>query len=468
MIWTLHGKKLFLPALVRVALVCLALAWQGSGCSSKSGVVEPDPDVLPPPLPAGVTVVGNVVSWSSDTESRGSVRYGFAADALDHMAYPASKDRADRALTLTHAVPLLDVRAGQTVFVQVVNDAPGRETGTSEIGAFVATQASPTALLTSTMIHIGFGDCHLITMPNGTRLMIDGGERDAEVSVRTYMQQRGVSRVDAMLATHVHIDHLGSFVGEFFTSDDGVLTLLRPQTFFDSPTKSFNRDAYFEAIATTNAASIQRLALTRGQSSDDTPALAFDPSVRVLVLSSGTPEGYTSSGHDNTDINNDSIVLKFSYGDVDFIIGGDAEQGAEASMLRAFPPEELEVEYYKAHHHGLPDASSATWVTTLRPRVCFVPNTQAVWSGDLAGAISSTTRSVRALGAHVYAIDDAESLDRPRGSGVQYNVTFATDGVSYEVRLEQATQPTPRKLAQESACMREARTAHEPTHIQGF
>jgi len=458
---TLRGG---VPVSLRSVLL-VAMALFAFGCSSKRGVVEPDPTPLPPPLPEGVGVAGNVVSWTTETESRGSVRYGFGAESLDHMAYPEARNRGDRALTHAHVVPLLDVSAGQTVYVQVMNEIPGREAGVSETGAFVATKAAPAALLTSTMIHIGFGDCHLVTMPNGTQMLVDGGERDAETAVRTYMQQHGIASLRAMLATHVHIDHLGSFVGDSFTNDDGMLTFLRPQLFFDSPSKSFNRDAYFEAVSTAAGAGIQRLVVARGQSSEDTPELAFDPNVRVLVLSSGTPPDYTSSGHDNTDINNDSIVLKFSYGDVDFIIGGDAEQGAEQSMLNAFTPAELEVEYYKAHHHGLPDASSATWVSALRPRVCFVPNTQAVWSGDLRAAIASTTSSVRALGAHVYAIDDAESLDRPRGSGIQYNVTFATDGRSYEVRLEQATQPTPRKAAQLSACMLEARTSRVPDEV---
>ncbi len=431
------------------ALVALTV-----GCSSKNGIVDPSKI---PPLPAGVGIEGNVVSWTSDTESRGSVRYGFSADALHHMAYPASQDRGDRALVRSHRVPLLDVQSGQTIYLQVVNDAPGRPPGVSEVGAFEATSDSPASILTSTMVHIGFGDCHLITMPNGTRVLIDGGARDAETAVRTYMQQHGVSTVRAMLATHVHIDHLGSFVGSSFVLDDGVFNFLGPDVFLDSPQKSFNRAAYDEALATTVSGGIARVEVTRGQSSDDTPELALDPSVRILVLSSGTPPDYTPTGgsQENTDINNDSIVLKFTYGDVDFIIGGDAEEGSERSMLNAFASSELEVEYYKAHHHGLSDASSALWVNTLRPRVAFIPNTQAVWSGDIRNALARTENSLRGLGAHIYAIDDAESLDLPRGSGVQYNVTFATDGRSYEVRLEQATQPTPRKPAQLSSCIKE-------------
>ncbi|UCE02391.1 MAG: hypothetical protein JSW67_14295, partial [Candidatus Latescibacterota bacterium] len=133
--------------------------------------------------------------------------------------------------------------------------------------------------------------------------------------------------------------------------------------------------------------------------------------------------------------------------------GGDAEDFAEFRMLQAFAPNELEVEYYKAHHHGLSDASSGNWVNTLQPRVAFIPNTDLVWNGSLEDALAESTGRFRAVGAHVYVIDEAEALGRPRGDGRQYNVTFATDGVNYEVRIEQARQTVPSKPAAMAACI---------------
>ncbi len=436
---------------MRSVILVLVLSLFAGGCARKDGIVEPPPTT--PPLPQGVTVEDNVVHWSTDIESRGSVRYGFAADALDHMAYPAAADRRDRELLVEHAVALLDVRPGQPVFLQTVNDAPGRPTGYSALGAFDPAAASASDLLTATMIHIGFGDSHLITLPNGKRVLIDGGERDAAASVAQYLDQHGVATLDAMLATHVHIDHMGGLVGEFGTTADGLLAR-GPAVFFDSPSKSWPRSAYDEALATLSGAGVRRVELSRGQSTANTSELAWDPRVHVVVLSSGRLPNYTpSAARENDDINNDSIVLRWSYGDVDFVIGGDAEAAAEASILQAFPGAALEVEYYKAHHHGLPDASTSAWLRVLQPRVAFIPNTQLTFDGNVTSALSRTTTELTELGAHIYAIDDAASLGRMRASGIQYNVTFATDGTSYEVRIERALQVV--ALASKASCVRD-------------
>jgi hypothetical protein len=65
-----------------------------------------------------------------------------------------------------------------------------------------------------------------------------------------------------------------------------------------------------------------------------------------------------------------------------------------------------------------------------------------VWDGDLVDAISACTGRLQAISAHIYAIDDVPTLDVLRGSGAQHNITFATDGISYEIRVELAAQAT--------------------------
>jgi beta-lactamase superfamily II metal-dependent hydrolase len=348
-----------------------------------------------------------------------------------------------------------------------VSEAGGQAPAYSAIDSFVPNVAAPGALLTSTMIHIGFGDSHLITMPTtGKHFLIDSGGRNADQSVVSYLQSHNVMSLDAMLATHVHEDHLGGVVGSSAPGDDGVLGVFAPPVFFDSPVKSSDsngKPAYIELLNSLPSAT-QRVVISRGESSVNVPALRLDPEVNIFVLNSGVPPGYVPVGYEGTNINNESIVLRFTYGDVDFIIGGDCEREAEALIAAGFPASALDVEYFKATHHGLPDASSALYVNLLRPRVGFIPNTRAVWDPpqDFEGAIGSTVATLQGIGAHVYVIDQASTLGRLRASGRQYNVSFVTDGRSYEVRVEQATQPTPSLTAQASGCWQHIDHAHAP------
>jgi hypothetical protein len=61
--------------------------------------------------------------------------------------------------------------------------------------------------------------------------------------------------------------------------------------------------------------------------------------------------------------------------------------------------------------------------------------------------------TLASAGAHAYAVDDVPLLGASRADRIQHNVTFATDGVSYEVRVEVAAQTPPRKSASTASCL---------------
>jgi len=147
-------------------------------------------------------------------------------------------------------------------------------------------------------------------------------------------------------------------------------------------------------------------------------------------------------------------VLRFSYGDVDCIIGGDAEFAAEGAMAD-FWGAALDSEYYKAHHHGRNDGSSLSFLQFVAPRVSLVPVSSQEYSGGVQDYLSSTNPAldrISSVQGHWYVIDDLPfvGLDRSDRISFNYNITFATDGVSYEVRAAVATQTT--KTAGFHAC----------------
>jgi ribonuclease BN (tRNA processing enzyme) len=445
---------------VRRGAVTLGCLWLLAlvACSKKEPIVGPEP--VPP---GQVRVQGNRILWSTDRDSRASVRYSTTRGLWDHMAYPDAAGRGDRAFTTgEHTVALLDTRPGQLTYFQAVSESPDAAIAYSAPDSFQASTGPATNLLVSTMINIGFGDSHLLRMPTtGKRFVIDCGGRDAEAAVETYYAAHGVSSIDAMLATHIHTDHLGGVVG-FSSPGDGVLTTYPPAVFFDSPVKSSiseTANAYEELLRDMPAAT-SRVLLHRGDSNANIPALRLDPEVQILTLNSGRRPGVITETYEGTLINNESIVLKFTYGDVDFIIGGDAEQECEGSMIGDFAPATLEVEFYKCQHHGLNDANSSSWINTLKPRVAFIPNSTRVFTplASFYSRVQPTLDKLAGIRADVYVIDDITPLGRSRNNNSpqtspQYNISFVTDGRSYEIRAEVATQPAPLKPASSYACM---------------
>jgi beta-lactamase superfamily II metal-dependent hydrolase len=349
------------------------------------------------------------------------------------VAYPAAAERVDRQLVTHHRVPLLGVGAGETVHLQLLDEPSGGGTTVSREYSFTFTNATDQRpVLRWTMIDVGFGDSHLLTMPGtNQRILIDAGERRDWVNVNRYLSDAAITRLDAVVATHIHADHIGGMIGDPSTSNDGVLGAYPVDAFLEGPAPSASRDAYDELLALLALRGIARRTILSGDSEASNPALAWDPDVHVRALNAGG--GKALGGDDDDDwINNDSVVLRIGFGDVELVLGGDAEGPAENRILGSGYP--LDSEVLKIHHHGVNDASSAAYLDGVNPRVGLIPITSyESFSGTLP--TTAVLGRMHERHVHVYASDRAEPLGIALTGDRGINITLVTDGASYQVEI---------------------------------
>ncbi len=396
-----------------------------AGCQS--------PSPIAPPLTSGVALDGDSIVWTTTVPTRGWVRFGRAPSQYSAVAYPAAAQRADRQLVTQHRVPLLGIGAGETVHLQLIDEPSGGGMAVSAEYSFTFTNATnqrPT--LRWTMIDVGFGDSHLLTMPGtGRRVLIDAGERRDWVNVNRYLSDAAITRLDAVIATHIHADHIGGMIGDASTPLDGVLGAYTVDAFLEGPAPSASRSAYDELLALLTSRGIPRRTLLPGDNDASNPALAWDPDVRVHTLNAGG--GQALGGADDDDwLNNDSVVLRVGFGDVEVVLGGDAEGPAENAILQSGQP--LDSEVLKIHHHGVNDASSAAYLDEVNPRVGLIPITSyESFSGTLPTTAVLGRMHERSI--HVFASDRAEPLGVALSGDSGLNITVVTDGVSFQVEV---------------------------------
>ncbi len=197
---------------------------------------------------------------------------------------------------------------------------------------------------------VGQGDSQLVrfTDASGTfHMLIDTGEREYANGLLQALRALGVDRLDALVMSHPHSDHMGG-MGEILEQMpvDRLYMPVVPEEY--APTTV----SYEHVLDAASETGLPVIRLVRG-SQVETPA-----SLTVQVLS---PE----EDADWEELNNFSAVLRVSYGETSFLLTGDAEGEAEAQILEHVS--DLHAQVLKCGHHGSSTSTTASFLCAVAP-----------------------------------------------------------------------------------------------------
>ncbi len=196
-------------------------------------------------------------------------------------------------------------------------------------------------------IDVGQGDASLILV-DGHAVLIDGGENDKGDTVVNYLKNQGVEKLDLIVATHPHSDHIGGLDAVMAAIPTDTLLMPRlPQT--QLPTTKTYKDLL------TQAAESQ----VKVVYSEPGQQLTYGDG-RLTVL--GPLEGYD-------DLNDTSAVVLFRYGSQRFLFTGDMETKAEKDLLEEYGAGELGAQVLKLGHHGSSTSTSAAFLDRVDPEI---------------------------------------------------------------------------------------------------
>ena len=216
-----------------------------------------------------------------------------------------------------------------------------------------AVGAGPPGSLTVTFFDVGQGDAALIRSPGGSAILIDGGP-DAEV-VAGKLAALGIRRIDVLVATHPHADHVAGLVAVLARFPVGLV--IDPGCAGDSP-------YYADFLRAVQDAGVP-------VRHPRPPSELRVADVRLQVL--GPSHCYAGT---NSDPNNDSLILRATAGSASVLFPGDAEQPAQTDVM-AREAVLMTALVLKVPHHG-GDTSLGAFVAAVHARVAVVsvgPNT---------------------------------------------------------------------------------------------
>ena len=211
--------------------------------------------------------------------------------------------------------------------------------------------SAPDGKLHVTFLDVGQGDATLIVTPSGRQVLVDGGPDPRLVTrglgARLPFYDRSL---DVVALTHPHGDHLNGLL-EVLDRYDVDLFLHRSA---DYPTAEYAR--WEQALADRDGRS-RVLEAHRGYRIDLGDGVVLD----VLHPGPVTLDGET---------NNNSLVLRLSYGEVVFLLTGDVETPVESALLARGAP--LDATVLKVGHHGSDSSTSAAFLEAVSPSLAVI------------------------------------------------------------------------------------------------
>lgn len=199
-------------------------------------------------------------------------------------------------------------------------------------------------------LDVGQGDATFIEAPNGNQILIDGGGVDNKVLRELGEVMPPTDRsIDMVVATHPDADHIGGLVE--------VLRRYRVATFLESGNR--NKDTrIFETLLNLIEEIEKDGMIVEIARSGKRYVIDEERGIYLDIL-------FPDRDMVNTESNSSSIIGKLIFGEVCFLLTGDAPKSVEEYLVKSGV--NIECDVLKAGHHGSRTSSSASFVKKVNP-----------------------------------------------------------------------------------------------------
>ncbi|MDO5410625.1 MAG: ComEC/Rec2 family competence protein [Lachnospiraceae bacterium] len=240
--------------------------------------------------------------------------------------------------------------------------------------------ASGSSKLEIHFLDVGQGDSTLITC-DGHSMLIDAGKNDWGTEIQSYLESKGIKKLDYAIGTHPDADHIGGL--DVILYKFGAGSVFMPE--FAKDTKTY--DDVVQVIKNKNLKRLQ-------------------PKVGKTYTLGGAKFTVIAPNAEYGDQANDySVGILLTHGKKKFLFTGDAEEDSEADIVKNGIS--LKADVYKVAHHGSKTASTEALMEAVQPEYAVI----SVGEGNRYGhPHAEVLNRLRSMGVKVFRTDEQGTI----------------------------------------------------------
>ena len=271
-----------------------------------------------------------------------------------------------------------DTNANKTQF-EVTDDESKQVTEISGDIPSKATKATSNSdLMWVHFIDVGQADSTFIELGNGQTILIDAGEPHNASTIINYIKDREYSKIDFVIATHPHEDHIGGMADVLDSFTIGKMYM---------PKQAHTISAFDNMLDSIEDNGIDLYTAKAGVNILTTEAIQID-------LLAPLEDSYSN-------LNNVSAVVRIRYGETVMLFTGDAEQEIETQLLDS----DIDADVLKVGHHGAGSSSAPSFIKEVSPKVAVISS-----GGEYGHPHSDTLAILKDVGAEIYRTDEQGTI----------------------------------------------------------